>query len=134
MLLIENLSESDASRAYAPPSGDKGNTLCPSELWGTRDIPPRQADDIVFQPFLSQVMPFSLNNTGTTFRRAITVFFKEMLKDMVNCFVDDLVVKSQERSDHLKPGVVFNKLSKHHLKVNRLKCEFEVNSGNSWDS
>lgn len=38
-------------------------------------------------------MPFGLKNVGATYQRVMTVFFKKMLKDIVECYVDDLVVK-----------------------------------------
>lgn len=49
-----------------------------------------------------------------------------MLGDMVQCYVDDLVVKSRQRVDqleHLK--VIFNKLRKHQLKMNPPKLHVQ---------
>lgn len=47
-----------------------------------------------------KVMPFGLKNAGATYQRAMQKIFDEMLHKDVECYVDDLVVKSktEERS------------------------------------
>lgn len=49
--------------------------------------------------FCHQVMPFGLKNIGATYQRALTVFFKKMLGGTLECYLDDLVVKSRRRLD-----------------------------------
>lgn len=67
--------------------------------------------------FYYQGMPFGLKNAEATYQLVMTIIFKEMPGDMIELYVEDLVVKSYQTSDHLKHlGVVFNKLSKHQLK------------------
>ncbi|KAM0964117.1 hypothetical protein ACFX2A_023513 [Malus domestica] len=45
-------------------------------------------------------------------------------------YVDDVVVKTKKRSDHLKDlRVVFERLQKYNLKMNLLKCAFGVTFG-----
>ncbi|KAA0041103.1 uncharacterized protein E6C27_scaffold128G00060 [Cucumis melo var. makuwa] len=47
----------------------------------------------------------------------------------VECYVDDLVVKSKRQQDHLKDlKVVFDRLRKYQLRMNPLKCAFGVTS------
>lgn len=46
--------------------------------------------------FSYQLMLLSLKEVGATYERAITVLSKEMLGHTVECYVDDLVVKSRE--------------------------------------
>ncbi|MCQ7416341.1 reverse transcriptase domain-containing protein, partial [Salmonella enterica] len=53
-----------------------------------------------------------------------------MLHKRVECYVDDLVVKSKKREDHLQDlKIVFDRLRKYQLKMNPLKCAFGVTSG-----
>ncbi|KAM1639799.1 hypothetical protein PS2_009829 [Malus domestica] len=77
-----------------------------------------------------KVMPFGLKNAGATYQRAMQNIFNDMLHKNVECYVDDVVVKTKKRSDHLKDlRVVFERLRKYNLKMNPLKCAFGVTSG-----
>ncbi|KAL0539418.1 hypothetical protein IC582_023630 [Cucumis melo] len=77
-----------------------------------------------------KVMPFGLKNVGATYQRAMQKVFDDMLHKYVECYVDDLVVKSKRRQDHLKDlKVVFDRLRKYQLRMNPLKCAFGVTSG-----
>ncbi|XP_074266017.1 uncharacterized protein LOC141588475 [Silene latifolia] len=79
--------------------------------------------------FCYKVMPFGLKNAGATYQRAMQKIFDDMLHDIVECYVDDLVVKSKKRVDHVKDlRTVFERLRKCKLKMNPLKCAFGVNS------
>ena len=76
-----------------------------------------------------KVMPFGLKNVGATYQRAMQKVFDDMLHKYVECYVDDLVVKSERRQDHLKDvKVVFDRLGKYQLRINPLKCAFGVTS------
>ena len=56
-------------------------------------------------------MPFGLKNVEATYQRAMQKIFNNMLHKNVECYVDDVVVKTKKRSDHLKDlRMVFNKL------------------------
>ena len=46
-------------------------------------------------------MPFSLKNVGATYQRAITAIFHDMMHKEIEDYVDDIVVKSKTREDHL---------------------------------
>ncbi|KAM1096784.1 hypothetical protein ACFX19_014528 [Malus domestica] len=75
-------------------------------------------------------MPFGLKNAGATYQRAMQKIFNDMLHKNVECYVDDVVIKTTKRSDHLKDlRVVFERLRKYNLKMNPLKCAFGVTSG-----
>jgi hypothetical protein len=53
-----------------------------------------------------------------------------MLHQHVECYVDDLVVKSKEKENHLQDlRLVFEQLRRFQLKMNPLKCVFGVSSG-----
>ncbi|XP_050125708.1 uncharacterized protein LOC126602951 [Malus sylvestris] len=50
------------------------------------------------------------------------------------CYVDDMVVKTKKRSDHLKDlRMVFDELRHYSLKMNPLKCAFGVTFGKFLD-
>ncbi|KAL0354312.1 UNVERIFIED_CONTAM: Transposon Tf2-12 polyprotein [Sesamum angustifolium] len=77
-----------------------------------------------------KVMPFGLKNVGVTYQRAIQKIFNDMLPKNVECYVDDLVVKSKKRENHFHDlRKVFECLRKYQLKMNPSKCAFGVTSG-----
>ena len=48
-----------------------------------------------------KVIPFGLKNAGAMYQRAMQKIFDDMFHKNVECYVDDLVVKSRKREDHL---------------------------------
>lgn len=49
----------------------------------------------------------------------MTKIFKDMLHKTVECYVDDLAVKSRDKEDHLQDlRAVFERLRQHNLKMN----------------
>ncbi|KAL0287551.1 UNVERIFIED_CONTAM: Transposon Tf2-12 polyprotein [Sesamum radiatum] len=77
-----------------------------------------------------RVMPFGLKNAGATYQRVMQRIFDDMLYKNVECYVDDFVVKSKKREDHLYDlRKVFERLSRYQLKMNPSKCAFGVTSG-----
>lgn len=63
----------------------------------------------------------------------MTLIFGDLLHDIIECYVDDLVVKTKRKADHLKDlHKIFDRLRKHQLKMNPLRsnvCAFGVTSG-----
>ncbi|CAM8886700.1 unnamed protein product [Rhodiola kirilowii] len=95
---------------------------------------PEDQDATAFQTpkgiFCYKVMPFGLKNAGATYQRAMQKIFEDMMHKMIECYVDDVVVKSKARSDHVQDlRTVFERLRKCLLKMNPLKCAFGVTSG-----
>ena len=77
-----------------------------------------------------KVMPFGLKNAGATYQRAMQKIFDNVLHKYMECYVDDLVVKTKRRENHLVDlRFEFNRLRKYLLKMNRRKCAFGVTSG-----
>ena len=75
-------------------------------------------------------MPFGLKNAGATYQRATTTLFHDMMHRDVEVYVDDMIVKSQGRADHL--GALerfFERIQKFRLRLNPKKCTFGVTSG-----
>ncbi|KAG9453311.1 hypothetical protein H6P81_006215 [Aristolochia fimbriata] len=80
--------------------------------------------------FCYKVMPFGLKNAGATYQRAMQKIFDDFLHKFVECYVDDVVVKTKSRGDHLRDlRAVIERLRRHQLKMNPLKCAFGVSSG-----
>jgi len=76
------------------------------------------------------VMSFGLKNAGATYQRVITIIFRDFLHNLVECYVDDLVVKTKDRENHPHDlRKVFEKFHQHQLKMNPFKCAFGVTSG-----
>ena len=44
------------------------------------------------------VMPFGLKNAGATYQRAMNTIFRDHLQKMVECYVDDIAVKSRNKN------------------------------------
>ncbi|XP_057481975.1 uncharacterized protein LOC130768885 [Actinidia eriantha] len=77
-----------------------------------------------------KVMPFGLKNAGAKYQRTMQKIFNDMLHKNVECYVDDLVVKTRNRNNHLEDlKKVFDRLRRYQLKMNPLKCAFGVTFG-----
>jgi len=79
--------------------------------------------------FCYKVMPFSLKDTGATYQRAMQTISEDMLHKTMEYYVDDLVVKSKKRLNHLHNlQQNFKRLRRCQLKINPLKCAFGITS------
>ena len=77
-----------------------------------------------------RVMSFGLKNARATYQRLMTKIFKPLIGDIVEVYVDDVVVKSKTRSEHTQHlQKVFHLLRKYGMKLNPAKCAFSVSSG-----
>ena len=47
------------------------------------------------------VMPFGLKNAGATYQWAMDKIFRPYIRKTVECYVDDIAVKSRRHADHL---------------------------------
>ena len=75
-------------------------------------------------------MPFRLKNIGATYQRATTTFFHDMMHRDVEVYVDDMIVKSRYRSNHLAAlERFFEWIRQIRLRLNHKKCTFGVTSG-----
>ena len=77
-----------------------------------------------------RVMPFGLKNVGATYQRAATTLFHDMMHRDVEVYVDDMIVKSRDRADHLAAlQRFFERIRQFRLRLNPKKCTFGVTSG-----
>ena len=70
-------------------------------------------------------MPFGLRNAPITFTRLIRIVFGDLLGNVVQAYMDDIVVSSQTLQEHLsKLSMVLGRLEEFNLKIKLKKCEF----------
>jgi len=75
-------------------------------------------------------MPFGLKNAGTTYQRVMNVIFHEHIRKIVECYVDDIAVKSRAKGDYIADlKTVFDIMQAHQLKMNPTKSFLGVASG-----
>ena len=76
-----------------------------------------------------RVIPFRMKNAGATYQRAATTISHYMMHHDVEVYVDDMIIKSQDRADHLVALERFFERIRHIiLRLNPKKCTFEVTS------
>ena len=75
-------------------------------------------------------MPFGLKNVGAIYKRAMQIIFDDMFQKTVECYVDDLMIKSKKRVGHVRDIChIFQRLRRCQLKMNHLECVFGVTFG-----
>ena len=76
------------------------------------------------------VMPFGLKNARTTYQHAMNTIFYEHIHKTVESYVDDMIVKSRNKSHHLADiKKVFDIMQARQLKMNKTKSFLRVASG-----
>jgi hypothetical protein len=76
------------------------------------------------------VMPYDLKNALPTFVRAMSKIFGDLIRDMVEVYVDDIMVKTKRGSTLVEDlTLVFDKLRATRTKLNLEKCVFGVSAG-----
>ncbi|KAG7552073.1 Integrase catalytic core [Arabidopsis thaliana x Arabidopsis arenosa] len=77
-----------------------------------------------------KVMPFGLKNAGATYQRLVNKMFHEHLGKTMEVYIDDMLVKSLKKEDHIKHlEECFEILNRYQMKLNPAKCTFGVPSG-----
>jgi hypothetical protein len=76
------------------------------------------------------VMPYGLKNALPTFVRAMSKTFGDLIRDKVEVYVDDIVVKTKKGSTLVEDmTLVFDRLRATCTKLNPDKCVFGVSAG-----
>ena len=76
------------------------------------------------------VMPFGLKNAGATYQRLVTKMFRPFLGSTMEVYIDDMLVKSKQRQNHVTHlQQIFYLLREYGMKLNPLKCAFGVSAG-----
>jgi hypothetical protein len=85
---------------------------------------------IPFRTFCFVRMPEGLKNAGCTFSRMIAIVLHPRLWRNILAYVDDIVVKSIQKRDHISDlAETFANLKVANLKVNLEKCVFGIHKG-----
>ena len=75
------------------------------------------------------MIPFGLKNAGATYQRVATTLFHDMMHKEVEVYVDDMMVKSEQRERHFEALDKFlARLEKYNLRLKPKKCVFRVTS------
>ena len=76
-------------------------------------------------------MPFGLKNAEATYQRIMSCIFEPLLAKTMKACIDDMLVKSKSRGDHLAHlREAFQLIRRHRLQLNPDKCAFGVRYGN----
>jgi hypothetical protein len=85
---------------------------------------------IVDELYCYVVMPYSLKNALPTFVRAMSKTFGDLIREKVEVYVDDIVVKTKRGLTLVEDlTLVFDKLRATRTKLNPDKCVFGVSAG-----
>ena len=75
-------------------------------------------------------MPFELKNVEATYQRIMIKMFRDKIGDMVEVYINDMVIKSWESQRHIDDLMgVFEMLRQHRLCLNADVCVFGVGVG-----
>ncbi|CAI7737173.1 unnamed protein product [Closterium sp. NIES-54] len=70
-------------------------------------------------------MPFGLTNAPATFQMTMNKAFRQLLDKCVIVYLDDILIYSPDRAQHLEDiKVAFKMLSENRLLTKACKCEF----------
>ena len=76
-----------------------------------------------------KVMRFGLKKARETYQRMVTRIFRLLIGKSMEVYIDDMLVKSKERLDHIRQlQETFELLRRHSMKLNPLKYAFDVSS------
>ncbi|CAA0834169.1 Unknown protein, partial [Striga hermonthica] len=98
---------------------------------------PMHPDDAEYTSFYSArglycyvMMTFGLKNAGATYQRLVNKMFARLIGRTMEVYVDDMLVKSEQASDHITHlSEVFDILREYSMVLNPKKCTFGVGSG-----
>jgi len=75
---------------------------------------------------------FGFKNVGASYQKAMNLIFHDLNVDFVQVYIDYIVIKLKSKisnSDNLRKS--FERMRKHGLKMNLLKCAFGLSVGES---
>lgn len=98
------------------------------------EIVPRYQEKIsftcVWDTFYWNTISFGLKNVGSTYQRAMTTIFHDMMHRNMEDYVDDTLAKSKKRDTHLDGFcLILDCMEQFQLRLNPKKCVFGVTSG-----
>lgn len=71
------------------------------------------------------VMSFGLKNTRVTYQQLVSRIFAKHIDNIMEFYVDDMLVKIQTINQHLHNlSIMFGILKRYRMRVNPMKCAF----------
>jgi len=94
---------------------------------------PPDEDKITFTTgqkiYYYKVMPFRLKNVEATFQWMVNKVFKDLIGNTMAVYIDEMLVKSVRRTEHLQDlDKTLNLLKRYEVKLNPEECTFRVAS------
>lgn len=81
-----------------------------------------------------KVMPFGLKNAGATYQRLVNMMFSQHIINIVEVYVDDMLVKNVKTAGHTANlQVIFDILKQYRMELNPQKCLFCAAAGKFLD-
>jgi hypothetical protein len=75
------------------------------------------------------VMTFGLKNAGVTYQRAMNLIFHDLIRVIMEVYIDDIVIKSAAHKSYLADlHLALERMCRYGLKMNPLKCAFGVSA------
>jgi hypothetical protein len=75
------------------------------------------------------IMTFGLKNASATYQRAMNLIFHDMLRVLMEVYINDIVVKSVGFKEHMADlKLLLERMKKYGMRMNPLKCTFGVTS------
>jgi hypothetical protein len=75
-------------------------------------------------------MTFGLKNAGATYQRAMNLIFHDLLRVLMEVYIDDMLVKSVGFEEHMiDMKLSLKRMKKYGLQMNPLMCAFGVTLG-----
>jgi len=122
-VLVDNTAQFSVFSFMDGFSGYNQIKMSPDDMEKTTFITP-------WGTFCYKVMPFGLKNASATYQRAMVTLFHDMIHHEIECYVDDMIAKSQTEEGHLVDlAKLFDRLRQFRLRLNPNKCTFRVRSG-----
>ncbi|KAI5338526.1 hypothetical protein L3X38_017797 [Prunus dulcis] len=76
-----------------------------------------------------KVMPLGLKNVGATYQRLVNTLFTILIGNIMEVYVDDMLVKSRTTDQHIPNlSAMFTILKQYRMRLNPTKCAFAVAS------
>jgi hypothetical protein len=74
-------------------------------------------------------MTFGLKNTGAMYQRAMNLIFHDVLRVLMEVYIDAVVIMSVGFEEHMTDlKLSLERMKKYGLQINQLKCAFGVTS------
>jgi len=80
--------------------------------------------------YMYNVMSFGLRNADATYQRMMNRIFQKEIRDMLEVYMDNMIVKSAEESQHRHHlDAIFSRVHHYNMRHNLEKFTFKVKSG-----